>query len=60
MKILSYILAPALALVATIAWYLPGAKRARQDEAKQVAELQVSYGDVPGEVLASPSQPPEE
>lgn len=59
MKIVSFFLAPVLALVTLVTWHLPGAKRARQEEAKQVSELQVSYGDVPGQVLASPPQPPE-
>lgn len=59
MKIVSFLLAPVLALVAAATWYLPGAKRARQEEARQVAELQVSFGDAPGQVLASPPQPPE-
>lgn len=54
MKMLSFLLAPALALVTMIAWYLPGAKRARQEESRQVAELQVSYGNMPGQVPAPP------
>jgi hypothetical protein len=58
MKIVSFLSAPVLALVTFLTWHLPGAKRARQEEARQVAELQVSYGDVPGQVLASPPQPP--
>ena len=59
MKIVSLLLAPVLALVTFVTWHIPGAKRARQEEARQVAELQVSFGDAPGQVLALPPTPPE-
>ncbi|MBP7060792.1 MAG: hypothetical protein KBA91_02325 [Candidatus Moranbacteria bacterium] len=49
MRILSFLLAPFLALVAALSWYLPGAKRARQAESSQVTELMIDLGEAPGQ-----------
>ncbi len=48
---------PVLALAATLSWYLPGAKRARQQEAQQVTELQTDLGEAPWHLLP-PTNPP--
>ena len=47
---------PVLALAATLSWYLPGAKRARQQEAQQVTELQTDLGEMPGYHVVPPKK----
>lgn len=51
------LLGSVLALVATLAWYLPGAKRARQQEAQQVTELQTEVSEAPWHLLPPPNPP---
>ncbi len=50
------LLGPVLALAATLAWYLPGAKRARQQEAQQVTELQTELGEAPWLLIPPPKK----
>lgn len=51
------LLGSVLALVATLSWYLPGAKRVRQEEARQAAELQTQMSEAPW-LLLPPIDPP--
>lgn len=50
------LLGSVLALVATLAWHLPGAKRVRQEEARQVTELQTDLGEMPGYHVVPPKK----